>query len=111
MLLEEGIPAPTSEAAPPPPVTLTRVARLRALAAARRPRTRLLVNLITVAVTLGFSYIALSHIRPSEVWHALRTSDYWWLVPAFAVFVLSNVARALRWRSLFAPAGGRRSGP
>jgi uncharacterized protein (TIRG00374 family) len=104
MLLEEGLPA--SSEAPPPPVTLTRVARLRALAAARRPRTRLLLNLVTVVVTVAFSYIALSHIRLGEVWHALRTSDYLWLVPAFAVFVLSNVARALRWRSLFAP--GRR---
>jgi uncharacterized protein (TIRG00374 family) len=36
----------------------------------------------------------------------LRTSDYWWLIPAVIALALSVVARALRWRSLFAP--GRR---
>lgn len=67
-------------------------------------RTRLAINLVTVAVTIFFSYIALRGIRLGEVWHALRTTDYLWLVPALIAFGLGNVARALRWRSLFAPA-------
>ncbi len=69
-------------------------------------RSRLLINLATVIVTVVFSYIALSDINFTEVWSALRGSDYWWLIPALVAFGLSNVARALRWRSLFAP--GRR---
>ena len=69
-------------------------------------RSRLLINAVTVAVTVLFSYIALSGINLSEVWHALRTSDYLWLIPALIAFGLGNVARGLRWRSLFAP--GRR---
>lgn len=69
-------------------------------------RSRLLVNLVTVAVTVLFSYIALSGINFSEVWHALRASDYLWLIPALLAFGLGSVARGLRWRSLFAP--GRR---
>jgi uncharacterized protein (TIRG00374 family) len=69
-------------------------------------RSRLLINLVTVVVTVLFSYIALSGINFSEVSRALRTSDYLWLIPALIAFGLGSVARGLRWRSLFAP--GRR---
>jgi len=72
-------------------------------------RSRLLLNLVTVTVTVVFSYIALSDISFSEVWRALRSCDYWWLIPALIAFGLGDVARALRWRSLFAP--GRRPPP
>src|ERR1700728_565514 len=65
-------------------------------------RSRLLINLVTVAVTVLFSYIALSGIDFSEVWRALRTSDYLWLIPALIAFGLGSAARGLRWRSLFA---------
>ena len=79
----------------------------------RKPkrRSRLLLNLATVVVTVVFSYIALSGIDFSEVWHALRNCDYWWLIPALVAFGLGNVARALRWRSLFAPGRRPRPGP
>jgi glycosyltransferase 2 family protein len=64
--------------------------------------SRLLLNVVTIAVTLLFSYIAFSSINLSLAWHALRTSDYWWLVAALIAFGLGTLARALRWRSLFA---------
>jgi glycosyltransferase 2 family protein len=67
-------------------------------------RSRLLINGVTVLVTVVFSYIALSGIKPGQAWHALRTSEYLWLIPALIAFALGNVARALRWRSLFAAA-------
>jgi glycosyltransferase 2 family protein len=69
-------------------------------------RSRLLINLVTIAVTVVFSYVALSGIKLGQAWHALRTSDYLWLIGALIAFGLGNVARGLRWRSLFAP--GRR---
>ncbi len=72
----------------------------------KHTRKRLLINAVTVAVTLAFSYIALSDINLSLAWRALRTSNYWWLAAALVPFACGNVARALRWRSLFAP--GRR---
>jgi uncharacterized protein (TIRG00374 family) len=73
----------------------------------RRPRrARLLLNAATVLVTVAFSYFALSNINFSLAWHGLRTSNYWWLATALAAFGLGNMARALRWRSLFAQ--GRR---
>jgi uncharacterized protein (TIRG00374 family) len=67
-------------------------------------RSRLLINVVTVLVTVVFSYIALSGIKLGQAWHALRTSEYLWLIPALIAFALGNVARALRWRSLFAAA-------
>jgi glycosyltransferase 2 family protein len=71
-----------------------------------RRRPRMLINVVTVAVTIFFSYLALSGVKLGQAWDALRTSDSLWLIPALVAFGLGNVARALRWRSLFAP--GRR---
>ena len=68
--------------------------------------SRSLIVLATLAVTVLFSYVALSGVNFEEAWRALRTSDYLWLVPALLALGLSMGARALRWRSLFAP--GRR---
>jgi uncharacterized protein (TIRG00374 family) len=65
-------------------------------------RSRLLVNVVTVLVTVFFSYVALSGIKLGQAWDALRASEYLWLIPALVAFGLGNVARALRWRSLFA---------
>jgi uncharacterized protein (TIRG00374 family) len=67
-----------------------------------RHRSRVLLNAVMIAVTLLFSYIALSDIKLEDAWRALRTSDYWWLLPALLAFGAGNIARALRWRSLFA---------
>jgi len=78
---------------------------------ARKRHSRRLLNLATVIVTVVFSYIALSGINFAAVWHSLRTCDYWWLVPALVAFALGTVARALRWRSLFAPGRRPRPGP
>ena len=65
-------------------------------------RSRLAINIVTVAVTLAFSYVAFSDINLSLAWRALRTSNYLWLVVALIAFALGTAARALRWRSLFA---------
>lgn len=73
-------------------------------AASRRSWTRLALYLATAAITVGFSYLALHGIDYHEAWSGLRASDWWWLVPALVAFGLGNVARALRWRSLFSPA-------
>jgi glycosyltransferase 2 family protein len=85
-------PAPTPAAAParehrPPP---KRVAR-----------GRLLLTIATLAVTAAFSYIAFTDIDLALAWRALRLTDYWWLLASLAAFALSDLTRALRWRSLF----------
>lgn len=35
------------------------------------------------------------------MWEALRTSSYWWLVPALLLLICANVVRAVRWQSMF----------
>jgi uncharacterized protein (TIRG00374 family) len=67
----------------------------------QRRRTRLALNLVAVVVTLALSYVAFRGIDFSIAWHGLRTSDLWWLLAAVAAFALGNLARSLRWRSLF----------
>jgi uncharacterized protein (TIRG00374 family) len=69
-------------------------------------QSHLLLNLATIGITVGFTYVALNGIDLGEAWRGLRTSDYWWLIPALAAFGLGDIARGLRWRSLFVP--GRR---
>ena len=77
--------------------------------AGRKRGSRLLLIVVTAIITAAFSYIALSDINFAEVGRALRSSDYAWLIPALIAFGLGDVARALRWRSLFTP--GRRPPP
>ncbi len=69
---------------------------------------RLLGRLATVVVTLVFSYIALSGVDLKDTWEALRTCDWWWIIPTLLTFALATALRGLRWRSLFAH--GRRPG-
>jgi glycosyltransferase 2 family protein len=99
----EGRAPEQASVAPTPPEMGRRQPRLRV------KRSRLLLNLVTVAITLVFSYIAFSGINLSLGWRALRTSDYWWIGAALIAFGLGNLTRALRWRSLFAR--GRRPPP
>ena len=82
-------------------------------ARARRLKSpRLLGRVATVVVTLVFSYIALSGVDLKDTWTALRTCDWWWIIPTLLTFALATVLRGLRWRSLFAygrrPGRGRR---
>jgi uncharacterized protein (TIRG00374 family) len=88
----------------------TSLRRRLSIAEHRRSKgSRLLLNGATLLITGLFLYFALSNIDLSLAWHALRTSDYWWLGAALGAFALGNVARAVRWRSLFAH--GRKPSP
>jgi uncharacterized membrane protein YbhN (UPF0104 family) len=57
-------------------------------------------------VSALFAYLALRNVRYDETWHALRSIDYRWILPATGALAVSVVARAARWRVLFEP--GRR---
>lgn len=76
---------------------------------ARRLKSpRFLGKVATVVVTVVFSYIALSGVDLKDTWTALRTCNYWWLIPTLILFFAATGLRGLRWRSLFAH--GRRPG-
>jgi uncharacterized protein (TIRG00374 family) len=48
-----------------------------------------------------FAYAALHDVDWGRTAHALRASNYWWLLPALAALALSLLVRIERWRILF----------
>jgi uncharacterized protein (TIRG00374 family) len=67
-----------------------------------RPAWRNTLVLAGLVVSALFAYLAVRGVRLSEVGHALRESNYWWLVPALAALAVANVLRGYRWQFLFA---------
>ena len=65
-------------------------------------RRRVALQVATVLLAVGFGYLTMRNVRFSQAWHALQTSNYWWLIPAFGAFVVATLMRAMRWRALFA---------
>ena len=68
----------------------------------RRPSKRTAAFTATLLLAGGFSYFAVRGVNWSSAWHALRSCDAWWLIPAMAAFAAQIAMRAMRWRSLFA---------
>jgi len=54
-----------------------------------------------LAVSALFAYLAVRHVDFQSVWRGLRTSNYWWLVPAFATLAVAILLKAVRWRYMF----------
>jgi uncharacterized protein (TIRG00374 family) len=65
------------------------------------PSPRAVLSWVGLLVSAAFAYLAVRNVRFDEVWDGLRTSDYWWLLPAFAMLVVTVYVKALRWRYLF----------
>jgi glycosyltransferase 2 family protein len=55
-------------------------------------------------VGAAFGYFAVRRVHWGDAWSALQTTQYVWLVPAFALMTLAFFIRAIRWQSLFPPA-------
>ncbi|HEY3866369.1 MAG TPA: lysylphosphatidylglycerol synthase transmembrane domain-containing protein [Solirubrobacteraceae bacterium] len=72
---------------------------------------RRILYIAMVLVTVLFAYIALSSINLALAWRSLRTTDLWWIAAALIAFGAGNIARALRWRSLFARGRRPPAGP
>ncbi|MGH3013231.1 MAG: lysylphosphatidylglycerol synthase transmembrane domain-containing protein, partial [Gaiellaceae bacterium] len=64
---------------------------------------RYLSAALATAVTVVFGYLAVRNVDVDELGESLRESNYWYLLPAFALLVLAFFLRVLRWRCLFAP--------
>jgi uncharacterized protein (TIRG00374 family) len=59
------------------------------------------VLVASLLVSALFAYLAVRNVDWSGTANALRRSNYWWLVPAFAALVASLAIRIERWRILF----------
>src|SRR5574341_1264328 len=56
-----------------------------------------------LAVSAVFVWIALRNIDLRKAWLALQSANYWWLIPAVAVYFIAVWARAWRWDYLLRP--------
>ena len=66
-------------------------------------RARWLWAAVAAAFTLGFGYLAVRNVELSDLRSSLAGSNYWYLLPAFAVLALAFFVRVLRWRYMFSP--------
>jgi uncharacterized protein (TIRG00374 family) len=55
-----------------------------------------------VVVSALFVLIALQGLNVAEFWAALRTANYWWLLPGIAVYFVGVWIRTWRWQSMLA---------
>jgi uncharacterized protein (TIRG00374 family) len=58
---------------------------------------------LAAAFTLGFGYLAIRDVEFAELADSLAESNYWYLVPSFALLALGFFIRVLRWRYMFSP--------
>ena len=56
-----------------------------------------------VLISVFFLWLALRSLKLSDVGAALRSANYWWLIPGVAVYFLGVWARAWRWHYLLQP--------
>jgi glycosyltransferase 2 family protein len=56
-----------------------------------------------VVISIVFLWLALGSLKLSDVWSALKTANYWWLIPGVAVYFVGVWARAWRWHYLLRP--------
>ena len=58
---------------------------------------------IGLVVSGVFAYLAVRGVDLGHAWRALRHCHWWTLLPAFALLVLANAVRGLRWQLQFTP--------
>ncbi len=56
-----------------------------------------------VLISLLFLYFALKGQRLDEVGEAIKEANYWWLIPAVAVYFVAVILRTYRWHFLLRP--------
>jgi glycosyltransferase 2 family protein len=58
---------------------------------------------IGVLISAVFLYFALSGLKLGDFWSAVKTANYWWILPGIAVYFVAVWARAWRWHYLLGP--------
>ncbi len=58
---------------------------------------RFLKFLVSVLLTVVLGWWAFRDTNWQEQWQSLRSANYWWLVPYFAILLTIHVFRTLRW--------------
>ena len=61
---------------------------------------------VGILISAAFLYYALRGLKLVEFWQALKSANYWWLIPGIAVYFVGVWARAWRWHYLLRPLKG-----
>jgi uncharacterized protein (TIRG00374 family) len=56
-----------------------------------------------VAISLIFIYFVVRKLEWGTFWQAIKTANYWWLIPGVIVYFIAVWARAWRWHYLLKP--------
>jgi hypothetical protein len=56
-----------------------------------------------VLISVLFIWLALRGLRLDRFWDAVRSANYWWLLPGIAIYFVAVWARAWRWHYLLHP--------
>jgi len=58
---------------------------------------------VGILISAVFLYLALKGMELSKVWEAIKTAQYWWLIPGIAVYFIGVWVRAWRWHYMLRP--------
>jgi len=58
---------------------------------------------IGVVISAIFLWWALNKLNLGDFWKAIKTADYWWILPGIVVYFVAVWARAWRWHYLLKP--------
>jgi uncharacterized protein (TIRG00374 family) len=58
---------------------------------------------VGVLISAFLLWLALRGLHLEAVWQALRTANYWWLIPGVGIYFVGVWARAWRWHYLLRP--------
>ncbi len=56
-----------------------------------------------IIISLVFLFLVVRRLNLGDFWTALKTANYWWLIPGIAVYFMAVWARAWRWHYLLRP--------
>ena len=58
---------------------------------------------VGVLISVVFLYFALRGLKLGDFWQAVKTANYWWILPGVAVYFVGVWVRAWRWHYLLGP--------
>lgn len=58
---------------------------------------------VGLIISAAFLYLSLKGLRLAEVWQAVKSAQYWWLLPGIAVYFVGVWVRAWRWHYMLRP--------
>jgi glycosyltransferase 2 family protein len=56
-----------------------------------------------LAISVVFMYFALRNLKLDEFWQAMKSANYWWILPGIAVYFIGVWVRSWRWHYLLGP--------